>query len=44
MTRIAVTGATGFVGRFLVDRLQHEPIDVVAISRSRPLATVRSDI
>jgi nucleoside-diphosphate-sugar epimerase len=36
MTRIAVTGATGFVGRSLVARLQREPVDVVAISRSRP--------
>ena len=44
MTRIAVTGATGFVGRSLVAHLQREPVDVVAITRSRPLATVRSDI
>ena len=36
MTRIAVTGATGFVGRSLVARLQREPVDVVAITRSRP--------
>jgi len=36
MSRIAVTGATGFVGRSLVDRLQRESVDVVAISRSRP--------
>ena len=36
MTRIAVTGATGFVGRSLFARLQREPVDVVAISRSRP--------
>ena len=34
MTRIAVTGATGFVGRSLVDRLQREAVDVVAITRS----------
>ena len=37
MTRIAVTGATGFVGRSLVARLQLESVDVVAITRSRPL-------
>ena len=36
MSRIAVTGATGFVGRSLVDRLQREAVDVVAITRSRP--------
>ena len=36
MIRIAVTGATGFVGRSLVARLQREPVDLVAISRSRP--------
>ena len=30
MTRIAVTGATGFVGRSLVARLQREVVDVVA--------------
>lgn len=34
MTCIAVTGATGFVGRSLVARLKREAIDVVAISRS----------
>ena len=37
MTRIAVTGATGFVGRSLIVRLQREAVDVVAIARSRPL-------
>ena len=37
MTCIAVTGATGFVGRSLVARLQRESVDVVAITRSRPL-------
>ena len=36
MTRIAVTGATGFVGRSLVARLQRDAVDVVAITRSRP--------
>ena len=36
MTRIAVTGATGFVGRSLVARLQRQAVDVVAITRSRP--------
>ena len=36
MTRIAVTGATGFVGRSLVARMQRELVDVVAITRSRP--------
>jgi nucleoside-diphosphate-sugar epimerase len=36
MSRIAVTGATGFVGRSLVARLQREAVDVVAIARSRP--------
>ncbi|MGC6482598.1 MAG: NAD-dependent epimerase/dehydratase family protein [Synechococcus sp.] len=36
MTRIAVTGATGFVGRSLVARLQHESVDVLALTRSRP--------
>ena len=35
MTRIGVTGATGFVGRSLVARLQREAIDVVSITRSR---------
>ena len=35
MNRIAVTGATGFVGRSLVTRLQSEGVDVVAITRSR---------
>jgi nucleoside-diphosphate-sugar epimerase len=38
MTRIAVTGATGFVGRSLVAHLQREHEDVVAITRSRPSA------
>ena len=36
MTRIAVTGATGFVGRSLVARLQRDAVDFVAIARSRP--------
>lgn len=36
MTRIAVTGATGFVGRSLVARLRREYIDVLAVTRSRP--------
>lgn len=36
MIRIAVTGATGFVGRSLVARLQREGVDVVAITRSCP--------
>lgn len=36
MSRIAVTGATGFVGRSLVARLQREGVDVVSITRSRP--------
>ena len=36
MSRIAVTGATGFVGRSLVARLQREAVDVVAITRSHP--------
>ncbi|PSI00566.1 hypothetical protein C7K08_12475 [Synechococcus lacustris str. Tous] len=36
MTRIAVTGATGFVGRSLVAHLQRESVDVVAITRTRP--------
>ena len=36
MSRIAVTGAAGFVGRSLVTRLQREAVDVVAITRSRP--------
>jgi nucleoside-diphosphate-sugar epimerase len=35
MGRIAVTGATGFLGRSLVKRLQADGLDVVAISRSR---------
>ena len=36
MTRIAVTGATGFAGRSLAARLQREVVDVVALTRSRP--------
>jgi nucleoside-diphosphate-sugar epimerase len=36
MRRIAVTGATGFVGRSLVAHLLREPVDVVAITRSLP--------
>lgn len=35
MTRFAVTGSTGFVGRSLVARLQLDAVDVVAITRSR---------
>jgi nucleoside-diphosphate-sugar epimerase len=39
MKRIAVTGATGFIGRFLVDHLRREGFCVVAITRSaRPSA------
>jgi UDP-4-keto-D-FucNAc 4-reductase len=34
MSRIAVTGATGFVGRSLVSRLQFDGADVVPIGRS----------
>ena len=34
MTRIAVTGATGYVGRSFVSCLQNKGFDVVAISRS----------
>lgn len=34
MNRIAVTGATGFIGRFLIVKLHKEGIDVVAIGRS----------
>lgn len=33
MTRLAVTGARGFVGRALVERLRSEGIDTVALSR-----------
>lgn len=36
MNRIAVTGATGFIGRSLVARLLHQCADVIAISRRRP--------
>lgn len=35
MVRIAITGATGFIGRSLVSRLQHDGVDVVPISRTR---------
>lgn len=35
MRRVAVTGATGFVGRSLVLRLQNLGVEVVPISRSR---------
>jgi UDP-4-keto-D-FucNAc 4-reductase len=34
-TRVAVTGASGFVGRYLVERLIREGSSVVAISRTR---------
>lgn len=34
MTRIAVTGASGFLGRFLIAELNNEGVDVVAVSRS----------
>ena len=34
MTRFAVTGSTGFVGRSLVARLHLDAVDVVAITRS----------
>ena len=34
MSRIAVTGASGFVARALLARLQHEGVEVFAISRS----------
>ena len=36
MRRIAVTGATGFIGRSLIARLQGEDVSIVAIARSRP--------
>lgn len=35
MRRIAVTGASGFIGRSLVLRLQSQGVDVVPVSRSR---------
>jgi UDP-N-acetyl-alpha-D-quinovosamine dehydrogenase len=39
--RVAVTGATGFVGRHLVDRLVRDGVSVVALSRS---GTKRPDV
>ena len=44
MRRIAVTGSTGFVGRSLVLRLQHQAVDVVAVSRSRPRPANSGDL
>ncbi len=33
--RIAVSGATGFLGRLVMRRLSHDPVDLVAVQRSR---------
>lgn len=38
MTRIAVTGARGFIGRALVARLQRDQMECVAISRGDPVS------
>jgi nucleoside-diphosphate-sugar epimerase len=44
MKRIAVTGATGFLGRSLVQYLQRQALDVVAVSRSRLLHPIPGDL
>ena len=36
MNRIAVTGASGFIGRSLVSRLRRDGVEVVAITRGQP--------
>jgi len=41
MTRVAVTGATGFVAKHLINRLIHDGMDVTAISRN---GTGRNDV
>ena len=43
MARIAVAGATGRVGRHVVDVLQAGGHDVVAISRSRGVDVITGD-
>ena len=44
MTRIAVAGATGRVGRHVVDVLQAGGHDVVAISRSQCVDVITGDV
>lgn len=39
MSRILVTGGTGFIGQALIERLQRDGHQVVAVSRSKPRAS-----
>ncbi len=34
--KIMLTGANGFIGRYVLDTLQNHGIDVVAVGRNRP--------
>lgn len=39
--RVLLTGASGFVGRYVLHALQAQGIEVVAVGRTRPLPSVR---
>ncbi len=43
MTRVAITGGTGFVGRHLADRLRADGVDVVVLSRRTGFDIARPD-
>ena len=39
--RVLLTGASGFVGRYVLNALQHQGIEVVTVGRARPQPSVR---
>ncbi|MBD8880538.1 NAD(P)-dependent oxidoreductase [Rhodanobacter sp. 7MK24] len=41
--RIAVSGATGFIGRYVLRELQARDVDIVALTRSAPPRAIKSE-